>query len=410
MRLKANTQYTVSAFVKGSAALATGYDNTLHIQSWCDEDNSTFSSLHQETAGTYDTAVTTSWKRIYQTFTTPSSANLTYCRFYFYPLVAGFTLNIAYVKLEEGNVPTDWVINVEDAAALVESARSSAVSTAAGDATTKAATKLNKSAADILTGPITINTGGAIVVGTINSSTGLPNNGVILGPSGLVGRKNSVNTFSIATDGTATFAGAIEGATFSTSSGRFSVDSNGYMSATQGLFNGYITAQSFTTIGGKFTAQSDGTVIADLVDIRRRTVLEYGTVDPVEVISGVSSAGNDKIVTYYPAGKVFRGQINQVVYTVNLPPDLTTYNSSGNQPYYVAAYFNGSIRSWTGSSGSTYDFFLRAHAVPVRTYSNSGAYSNDGKVSMIFDYAMVLTSGTFTSFRLPTATWIIYKL
>ena len=703
MRLKANTQYTVSAFVKGSAALATGYDNTLHIQSWRDEDTG---NLHQETSVAYDTAITTSWKRIYQTFTTPSSANLTYCRFYFYPLAAGFTLNVGYVKLEEGNFPTDWVINVEDAAALVESARSSAVSTAASDATTKAnaaqtaavaaataaaatdaqtrataaqtaavaaaasdastkataaqtaaisvantaqaaavtaqaaavaaqkaadtaaaaanvlnydptcsdpaiwpaaniatisgglsgttaivgstgehiaeskqfivdrtrryrvtayirktagatsgtvylgllnydingtqqytwggytnaawsvasslttsfqtftsdfapnalregtvkaaahiilgysstgggrvefqnvrvtditeayaaqvaadtaaanaataqstansatasaataisnaataqarandaydnaaaaaaaaSTKLSKSANDTLSGKIGFNPDGAIVVGVINANTGLPDNGIFIGPTGIVARKTvsgtPTNRFFLSSSGDATFAGAIEGATFSTSSGRFSVDSNGYMSATEGSFNGYITAQSFTTIGGKFTAQSNGTVIADLVDIRKRVVLEYGTVDPVEVISGISSPSDAKVVTYYPAGTVFRGQINQVVYTVNLPPDLTTYDSSGNQPYYVAAYFNGSIRSWTGSSGSTYDFFLRAHAMPVRTYSNSGTYSNNGRVSMIFDYAMVLTSGTFTSFRLPTATWIIYRL
>lgn len=138
MRLKANTQYTISAFVKGSAAIATAYDNTLHIQSWRDEDTG---NVHQETAGAYDTAITTSWKRIYSTFTTPSSATLTYCRFYFYPLAAGFTLNVGYVKLEEGNIPTDWVINVEDAAALVEAARASAVTsattTAASDANTK---------------------------------------------------------------------------------------------------------------------------------------------------------------------------------------------------------------------------------------------------------------------------------
>lgn len=205
---------------------------------------------------------------------------------------------------------------------------------------------------------------------------------------------------------TGTFSGALSAAT-----GSFA----GSLSAATGSFSGDVTASTFATTPDatgttQFRALNTGAVIADLVDIRRRTVLEYGTLDPTEVISGISSSSSAKEVTYYPAGTVFRGQIQQVVYTVNLPTDLSTYNSSGNQPYYVAAYFNGSIRSWTGSSGSTYDFFLRAHAMPVRTYSNSGAYSNNGRVSMIFDYAMVLTSGTFSSFRLPTATWIIYKL
>jgi hypothetical protein len=216
-----------------------------------------------------------------------------------------------------------------------------------------------------------------------------------------------------------TFAGSLSAATgsfagsLSAATGSFA----GSLSAATGSFNGAVTASTFATTPDsssfvRFKALSNGTVEADLVDIKRRTVLEYGTVDPTDVISGGYTDNSGKVPTFnnYPAGTVFRGQINQVVYTVNLPVDLTTYDSSGNQPYYVAAYFNGSIRNWTGSAGSTYDFFLRAHAMPVRTYSNSGAYSNNGRVSMIFDYAMVLTSGTFTSFRLPTATWIIYKL
>jgi hypothetical protein len=208
-------------------------------------------------------------------------------------------------------------------------------------------------------------------------------------------------------------SGSFTGAVYA-SSGSFT----GAVTATSGSFNGAVTASTFATTPDsssfvRFKALSNGTVEADLVDIKRRTVLEYGTLDPTEVISGgvTDNSGKVPTFTYYPAGTIFRGQINQVVYTVNLPVDLTTYDSSGNQPYYVAAYFSGgTVRDWTGSAGSTYDFFLRAHAMPVRTYSNSGSYSNNGRVSMVFDYAMVLTSGTFTSFRLPTATWIIYKL
>jgi hypothetical protein len=228
MRLKANTQYTVSAFVKGSAALAGAYDTHLHIQSWRDEN---VNNVHQETSGAYDTAITTSWKRIYQTFTTPSSANLTYCRFYFYPLAAApFTLNVGYVKLEEGNIPTDWVINVEDAAALVESARASAVSTAAGDATTKAnavastvSGKLDKSGAQTMTGPVSFNTAGAIVVGTLNAA-GTTDNGLYLGSNGLVGRKSGATTFSIDTAGNAIFKGTVEASTLKSTDNLFVID------------------------------------------------------------------------------------------------------------------------------------------------------------------------------------------
>jgi len=119
MRLKANTQYTISAMVKGSAALAGGGDTTLHIQSWRDEDTG---NVHQETTLAADTAVTTSWKLITQTFVTPNSANLTYCRFYFYPLAAGFTLNVGYVKLEEGNKATDWTQAPEEITAGINTA------------------------------------------------------------------------------------------------------------------------------------------------------------------------------------------------------------------------------------------------------------------------------------------------
>ena len=119
MRLKPNTQYTVSAMVKGSAALAGAADNTLHIQSWRDEDTG---NVHQETIIAVDTAVTTSWKLIYQTFVTPNSDTLTYCRFYFYPLLAGFTLNVGYVKLEEGNKATDWTQAPEELTSGINSA------------------------------------------------------------------------------------------------------------------------------------------------------------------------------------------------------------------------------------------------------------------------------------------------
>jgi hypothetical protein len=398
MRLKANTQYTVSAFVKGSAAIANNANNTLHIQNWRDED---VNNIHQETIGAYDTAVTTSWKRIYQTFTTPSSANLTYCRFYFYPLLAGFTLNVGYVKLEEGNVPTDWVINVEDAAATAASdattkvsaqntamiARSNAVmesgpslaldvpywpsanvqtitdgkegntvarsvngvyyndgiyhpldtsrkykvrfwaraaagtngilyftlqqfkdnagttcdvnggrspynpsgvsahtnwvlyesywnsttawqanvkyvrpdwlgnyagnagyweiqgfkwyditeaqaaadaAQAASDAAATAASaisgKLDKSGAQVMTGPVSFNTVGAIVVGAVNANTGVPDTGLYLGSSGLVGRKSGANTFVIDTNGDATFKGTVEASTLKSTDNLFVID------------------------------------------------------------------------------------------------------------------------------------------------------------------------------------------
>ena len=119
-RLKPNTTYTVSAMVKGTPLyigsyvpplIADGYDQTLHIQIWSDENPL---DVHQEIPGAHDTAVTTSWKKIWQTFTTCDSANLTYCRMYFYPLRSDVMINVGYVKIEEGTFATDFSVSAEE--------------------------------------------------------------------------------------------------------------------------------------------------------------------------------------------------------------------------------------------------------------------------------------------------------
>jgi hypothetical protein len=114
MRLKANTEYTVSALVKGSAITTNEYDKTLHIQVWTDENAV---SIHQDVGISFDTAVSTSWKTIYQTFKTPTSAAACYGRFYFFnttEFVLGYTLNVASVKLEEGNKYSTWTPSVDE--------------------------------------------------------------------------------------------------------------------------------------------------------------------------------------------------------------------------------------------------------------------------------------------------------
>lgn len=59
--LKANTEYTISALVKGSSALAGGDDTTLHIQNWKingEKDAQGNALIHWETTLNYDTNVT----------------------------------------------------------------------------------------------------------------------------------------------------------------------------------------------------------------------------------------------------------------------------------------------------------------------------------------------------------------
>ena len=62
---------------------------------------------------------------------------------YLYPATTGNTLLVCGLKLEWGNKPTDWTPAPEDVSAYTDSAKSSAISTAASDATTKANNTLN---------------------------------------------------------------------------------------------------------------------------------------------------------------------------------------------------------------------------------------------------------------------------
>jgi hypothetical protein len=75
----------------------------------------------------------------------------------------------------------------------------SAASTAATSAIT---TKLSKAGADVLTGPISLQASNTILVGTTND-------GIAIGSTGIIGRKASVTTFSVAADGTAIFSGSV---------------------------------------------------------------------------------------------------------------------------------------------------------------------------------------------------------
>jgi hypothetical protein len=89
--------------------------------------------------------------------------------------------------------------------------------TSIGTVTATAASKLNKSAADTLTGPITVSTTGGIVAGNLtwdNTGTRTGGKGVAITPKGIVGHNGTTSTFVVdATTGDATFSGALSAAT-----------------------------------------------------------------------------------------------------------------------------------------------------------------------------------------------------
>lgn len=108
--------------------------------------------------------------------------------------------------------------------------------TTATNAASAAATKLNKSAADTLTGPILISTLGGIVSGdltwnSVGERTG--GKGVAITPKGIVGHDGTKTTFVIeATTGNATFSGSLNAASVTGATGTFSGSLNVKSAAT----------------------------------------------------------------------------------------------------------------------------------------------------------------------------------
>ncbi len=125
---------------------------------------------------------------------------------------------------------------IADATAKAEAARVAAVNAAAADATAKANAVLNASlqkAGDAITGPVTFATNGGILAATD------ANNGVFMGPNGLVGKKAGATTFAIDTAGNASFGGTLNAA-----SGTF----GGTLTAASGTFAGTLDANAINAV------------------------------------------------------------------------------------------------------------------------------------------------------------------
>jgi len=209
MRLKPDTEYTISATVKGNATISSGANKTLYIENWTDEAALNF---NQQTILNYDTGVTTSWKQIYQTFKTPASSNLVYCRFYFNP-IQNLRLNALFIKLEQGNKVTDWVQSSGEIGDVIDTVSNTLVGKV-----------LKKNESNILAAA----DGFTIQTPNYGSGTGL-----LLNAGGIIGKKNGNTTFAIdATTGDASFRGTITASLLQdTDNGNFIIDlANKYIS------------------------------------------------------------------------------------------------------------------------------------------------------------------------------------
>lgn len=128
-------------------------------------------------------------------------------------------------------------------------------------AATAVTTKLNKAAADILTGPISLNSPTAILVGTSTD-------GVYLGNTGLVGKVAGQTTFAIGTDGNAVFSGTLSGAS--------------------GSFQGNLTGASITGATGTFTGVVSAASINLASSVGVTTTLGTAGLFPVVVPAGLT--------------------------------------------------------------------------------------------------------------------------
>ena len=343
MRLKANTQYTVSAMVKGSSnAIGNGYDATLHIQNWRDEDTG---NVHQETPVIWDTNPTTSWRRIYQTFITCSSANLTYVRFYIYPLAAGFTLNVGYIKLEEGNVPTDWTAAPEDVTSGINTAATTANWSSVASRPSNIASLSGAEA--IQNAQISISGGTLNGIGT-GSGTAVANSAITL---------NSDGSISGAGGGSVTATG-INAITTSLSN------------APSNIINGNITVDSGGTLQG--IGSGAGTTIANnQISISSGAIQGIASGASGTYVSNNYSEGG-VLHIYRPLGAAgsYSGTIGGAI-KIRLPQGFTNtmlkfyieiyeYNGGGPSTYCVGGYnysanatWYNSFATYTGAPGNT---------------------------------------------------------
>jgi len=157
-------------------------------------------------------------------------------------VVATTSPGTSYVQESGPAIDLDLVTNstATGAAAAAQATANTALANAAiADATANTALstandKLSKIGADVLQGPISLNTPSTILVGTTT-------NGVAIGTTGIIGRKAGATTFSVSNTGDAIFAGALDAAT-----GTFS----GSLSAATGSFTGNISGAANINITG----------------------------------------------------------------------------------------------------------------------------------------------------------------
>ena len=296
--------------------------------------------------------------------------------------------------------------NTANSTANTANSTANAAATAAANAQAAADSKLARSGAQILTGPVTLNAASAITVGNpaLNGVSGY--NGFYIGSTGIVGTKNGLVTFALDNAGNATFKGDLTGA-----SGTFS----GALSGATGTFSGSLSGAT-GSFSGAVTASS---LTANTMNVARRDVLENGTITlPTQSVLGYSSTfyndegGTTQIDTPYPVGTTFTVTINKLIATNIYDDYFSQYPLAVilRQPFSCSAH-TLSEGYYVGGDGQ-FNITVVAEVVVNRRYSVGGATTTDDNRVFIYlrQYLITNVSSTFTSLSVPTLLrWVVNR-
>lgn len=218
---------------------------------------------------------------------------------------------------------------------LLAAAKARAAQTTANSAVSDLATKLNKAGGEI-TGRVTMTVADGIFAG-VNL-----NNGVYMGNSGLVGKKNGNFTFSIGTDGTANFYGDLSA-------------NNGTLGSLSVVNGGDIRSSNYSAGASGWQIKGDGDAEFGVLSIRGNTVT--GSASNV-VIS--STTMTPFVTVNAPSGTAptvaYRLEINVSASLVNSGSTVATttmelFDSTGN---VTLATVSNSAQGAVGLTGTYY--------------------------------------------------------
>jgi hypothetical protein len=234
--------------------------------------------------------------------------------------------------------------------------------------------------------------------------------GAHLSASGLlVGNANLGKYFQITSDGNvhAPNFSIINGNPYFNGSGVFS----GGVYASYGSFTGSVSGSTFSTNSGKFTVDANGIMTADEANIQRRVVLQTGTIATGFQVPGTyTDTGGG--TSSYPAGTV-------QVMPPNFPPlgvwietdvyDDYLISTSKCQQFGVSFHAEGTT-TYNGGTGS-FNFAAEGVAEVARTYSVGGVDTvNDRRVYIRLDTIVCRNNSAFNYVYTPTFRWKLYKL